>query len=137
MKVREILRQRARNRKLENNDLGTSDKKNDEIRLSLQDIDYAEHVIIVVTQRYAFQGEFDSLSGDKAPVSVSSSLRKLDPILENGVIRVGGRLAESKMPEESKHPAIIPKDSLIATLIIQHIHTDMHHCGKKSDSISS
>ncbi len=53
-----------------------------------------------------------------------SSLYKLDPIMDDGVLRVGERLNKSEMPEETKRPIILPKDLHISTLILQHIVTD-------------
>ena len=35
------------------------------------------------------------------------------------ILRVGGRL--SKMPAKSKHPAVLPKDSNLAKLLLSHI----------------
>lgn len=36
---------------------------------------------------------------------------KLDPILQNGNLRVGGKLSKLAMPEETKHPTILPNDN--------------------------
>lgn len=43
-------------------------------------------------------------------------------MLDDGALRVGGRLSNAAMPEESKHPVIIAKDLHISDLIIRHIH---------------
>lgn len=63
-------------------------------------------------------------------VKRSSHLFKLDPILQDGVLRVGGRLSKSAMPEYAKHPAIIPKDLHITSLILQDTHERIGHCGR-------
>ncbi len=36
-----------------------------------------------------------------------SSLYKLDPVMEGGMLRVGGRLNKSAIPEETKRPIIL------------------------------
>ena len=41
----------------------------------------------------------------------------------SGIIRVRGRLNETQLDHESKHPAIIPRSSQITSLIIRHFHS--------------
>lgn len=60
----------------------------------------------------------------------SSHLYKLNPVLEEGVLRVGGRLSRAAMSENSKHPAIVAKDLRVANLILQHIHKEVGHGGR-------
>ena len=61
----------------------------------------------------------------------SSSLRTFNPFVDSqGVLRVGGRLEESTLPEEIKHPAIIPKNHPMTTLIIAHFHAKVKHQGR-------
>lgn len=55
---------------------------------------------------------------------------KLDPVVADGVLRVGGRLSKSALPEEMKHPAILPKESHVSQLILQHIHEKVGHRGR-------
>ncbi|XP_041467176.1 uncharacterized protein LOC121417521 [Lytechinus variegatus] len=45
---------------------------------------------------------------------------------EAGIIRVGGRLDRAEMPLAMKHPALLPNEHWISTLIIRHIHKDGH-----------
>ena len=55
---------------------------------------------------------------------------KLDPILQNGLLKVGGRLNHAAMSEESKHPIILLKDTHVSWLIIHQIHEDVGHSGR-------
>lgn len=64
------------------------------------------------------------------PVERKSQLYKLDPVLQDGILRVGGRLNRAAMPEESKHPAILSKGSRVSTLILSDIHQRCGHCGR-------
>ncbi len=65
-------------------------------------------------------------------IKATSSLYKLDPFLDNdGLVRIGGRLHKATMPFEEKHPVIIPKNSHITTLLIQHYHSKVQrHQGR-------
>ena len=50
---------------------------------------------------------------------------------ENGLIRVGGRLAKSpEFPEDFKHPVILPKKSFVVDLIICDAHEKVAHAGR-------
>ncbi|CAH8428700.1 unnamed protein product [Schistosoma turkestanicum] len=59
----------------------------------------------------------------------SSPLRHLKPITVNGVIRVGGRLQQSGLPFEVRHPIILPHNHFITRLIIRHYHEANGHMG--------
>ena len=62
----------------------------------------------------------------------SSSLYNLDPFIDNdGVLRVGGRLRQAKQLFEEKHPAILPRNSHLANLAIDHYHEAVHHQGRQ------
>lgn len=64
------------------------------------------------------------------PVSPGSQLSCLNPYLdENGLIRVSGRLRNSKLPFRQKHPLIIPRESAICKLLIDQAHRFTLHGG--------
>lgn len=77
----------------------------------------------------AFPDEISSLQKGES-VKRNSCLYKLDPMLENGLLRVGGRLSRAAMPEEAKHPAILARQFHISDLILQHIHQQTGHGGR-------
>ena len=58
-----------------------------------------------------------------------SSLANLDPELQNGILRVGGRLRNSSIPQNAKHQMILPKEHHVSTLIIRHVHRAVKHQG--------
>jgi hypothetical protein len=99
-------------------------------RLSPDDMLKAETAIISYVQRGAFASEFTSLESGKATVKRSSSIRKLDPCLVNGILRVGGRLLKAKIDTESKHQVILPKNNHVSMLILRQIHSDLYHSGR-------
>jgi len=63
-------------------------------------------------------------------VKKGSSIYRLDPVLDNGILRVGGRLRRTAMPEERKHPAILDKNHHVSSLILRHFHVQTGHGGR-------
>ena len=60
-------------------------------------------------------------------VSYSSPLRKLNPVVVDGIIRVGGRLGNTDaLSYASKHPIILPNKHHVTDLIIRHYHQVGH-----------
>ncbi|XP_063358857.1 uncharacterized protein LOC134648296 [Cydia amplana] len=58
------------------------------------------------------------------------SLRKLNPFLDDqGVLRVGGRLARSGLEFEHKHPALLPRKCVLTTRVIESVHRKTFHPG--------
>ena len=89
----------------------------------------AERAIICFEQRRHFSHEFTHLENGKTLIS-RSTIHKLDPILDNGILRVGGRINKRAMPVHQKNPIILPKGSRISHLILQHIHHQVGHSGR-------
>ncbi|KAL2092773.1 hypothetical protein ACEWY4_012571 [Coilia grayii] len=100
--------------------------------ISLDDLMRAEKAIVVFYQHQRYPEELARLknaaSGDG--LSHKSTIYRLDPVLEDGVLRVGGRLSRAAMPEEAKRPMILPKDLHVSTLILRHIHEQFGHAGR-------
>ena len=97
--------------------------------LSVKEMEASERAIIKAVQIYSFQEELMSLRSEHSAVKKSSRIAKLDPVLVDGVIRVGGRLQNSPIKQESKHPVILPKDHHISAHIIRHHRLICGHCG--------
>lgn len=90
--------------------------------LTLDDPLEVEVAIICYSQRQRFSEKIYALSSRKATVSRQSSIYRLDPILEDGLLRVEGRLSKGVMPEEVKHQLILSKDQHISMLLLKHVH---------------
>ncbi|XP_061882235.1 uncharacterized protein LOC133633659 [Entelurus aequoreus] len=99
-------------------------------RLTVEDVSQAEKSVIIHVQRQSFPVEMATLKTASSSVRKSSNISRLDPMLDEGMLRVGGRLHRSAMPEEAKHPCILPKDAHISTLILRHIHEHTGHSGR-------
>ncbi|KAF7650068.1 hypothetical protein LDENG_00131850 [Lucifuga dentata] len=85
--------------------------------------------VITYVQRQSFPVEMVTLEKTPNRVLKNSKICRLDPVLYEAVIRVGGWLHRSAMPEETKHPCILPKDAHISVLILRHIHERSGHSG--------
>ncbi|KAL6463231.1 hypothetical protein MHYP_G00276220 [Metynnis hypsauchen] len=87
----------------------------------------AQRVIIKALQGQVYQSELKRISkGTSLPShhelhSLNASIDK------DGVLKVGGRLHDSLLPDSFKHPAILPKNHPITKMIISHYHERVHH----------
>ena len=97
--------------------------------LSWEQLLAAEVEIIRHSQKQWFPDEVKALYGSGS-VKRNSQLYKLDPTLQDGILRVGGRLDKSTMTDSAKHPAILSKDSRVASLILLDLHEKIGHCGR-------
>ncbi|XP_068738205.1 uncharacterized protein, partial [Montipora capricornis] len=106
--------------------------------LSISEINEAENEIIKYVQKQTFKDELASLSGvgndtretaNQNNLKKNSSIYKLDPVLENGLLRVGGRLEHAPIENDAKHPIILPKRHHVAKLIIEYFHRASAHSG--------
>ena len=96
--------------------------------LTANDIHIAEMCLFRHLQLMYFNEEYELLSMNKQ-LCRKSTILSLDPIFDfqRQLIVVGGRLNKSTLPEEIKHPIILPcKDVLIEKLIL-HIHEEKSH----------
>lgn len=82
-------------------------------------------------QKRHYKDEYDVLTRGKS-ISTKSNIVELDPILENGFIKVGCRLHQAQIAEDAKHQIILPhKDPVVAKLIM-HIHLENSHAGPET-----
>ena len=100
--------------------------------ITLDEMKNAEKAILKNVQRAAFPEEFNRLeSGNDECVKRSSPLFKLDPVVRDGLLRVGGRLTRAHISSDAKHQIIMPKDSHVSNLIIDHYHKLSGHSGRQ------
>ena len=84
-------------------------------RVTVDEMKIAEQEILKVVQRKAFPKEVRQLTEAslsdgalKKSVNKSSSIRNLDPFMEDGLLRVGGRLRHARIEAEARNPVILP-----------------------------
>lgn len=84
--------------------------------------------LVKMAQRECFIDEFKVLSAGKS-VDRKSRLLSLNPFIENGIIRVGGRLERSDFDYNKKHPAVLLSKHHLTNLIFQWEHQRLLHAG--------
>ena len=99
-------------------------------RLSVEDLKQAEKALVLYVQNQCFSEEIDILSKNKSYIGKSSKIHRLNPIMVDGILRVGGRLSRAAMPEETKHQMILPKKHHVSDLILRHVHEQVGHSGR-------
>ena len=115
--------------------------------LKVEELEKAEKVILKLVQGNAFPTEIKTLKqiqredckndrdfakARKSEIKKTSSLYRLDPFLgQDGLIRVGGQLSKSQeLPEDFKHPVILPRKSFVINLIVRDAHKRVAHAGR-------
>ena len=103
--------------------------------ITVQEIKRAELEILKCVQQHHFPKEFHSLtqsaSNGVLHVKKNSCLRRLDPVLIDGLLCVGGRLDLASGPFDSKHQIILPKNDHVSNLLVKHYHQICGHSGKE------
>ncbi|XP_036150809.1 uncharacterized protein LOC118648578 [Monomorium pharaonis] len=94
-----------------------------------QEASAALMIICRAVQHSTFSQEIDCLRNNQ-PLKSSSHLLSLSPFLDdNNLIRVGGRLRNSELSYDAKHPILLPKHHILTELIIKNTHIRNLHAG--------
>ena len=114
---------------LRNIKMSTVDRKEKTTgELSQEELLDAKVEIIKEAQKEAYQEEYDCLQKGKSIKSNSKILVLAPQIDEAGIIRCNGRLQYSTyLPHDVKFPIILPKNSKLTRLIVQHFHEKFDH----------
>ncbi|XP_033095627.1 uncharacterized protein LOC117100162 [Anneissia japonica] len=99
--------------------------------ITVNELKNAEKVILMYVQQSCFPDELTSLKNGSA-LKLTSALVKLDPILVDGIMKVGGRLKCSNLENEAMHQIILPKTHHVTVLILRHYHYITGHSGVES-----
>jgi len=98
--------------------------------LTRHDLDRAVLAIVQSSQRHFFNKLRHELA-ISAPVSVRP-IARLRPFIDNrGLICVGGRLSNSALSDEQKHPILLHKSSHLSLLLVCHWHDITGHSGPR------
>ena len=97
--------------------------------LTVEETNQAGKCVSGLVQRDAFSHKIQTLM-KQSNVSASSKLHTFNPFLHAGLIRVSGRLKNSALSFDVKHPILLPKHSHTTRLIIMHCHSETHHQGR-------
>ncbi|CAG7723610.1 unnamed protein product [Allacma fusca] len=97
----------------------------DESRRSLQKC-------IKICQQQQYQEEIRLLL-KKKPFHSNSKIVSLSPFVDpSGILLVGGRIQKADIPEERKHPILLPRSHHLTTLIIKEEHCRLLHAGPQA-----
>ena len=86
-------------------------------------------VVLRWSQQVHYSEEIKSLKAGSG--LKQGRLARLSPVLVQDVLRVGGRLKNSSVSEDTKFPIIISPESPVAESIIRSIHLQMGHGGRE------
>nr|CAB3263159.1 uncharacterized protein LOC104265735 [Phallusia mammillata] len=102
-------------------------------QLTVVELKAAELEIVKYVQRRSFPDVIAAMSKAKGEdvrlPKKKRALGKLNPILVNGVMRVGGRLERACVEFDVKHPMILPYDHRFTDLVIMQQHDEVGHSG--------
>ncbi|XP_041564648.1 uncharacterized protein LOC121467325 [Drosophila elegans] len=85
----------------------------------------AARILCLQEAQKCFKNDYNLLMENK-PLQGRSQLIKLSPIIsKDGLLRVGGRLDNSQLPADVKHPILLPKSHSITRMILEHA-SDLH-----------
>ena len=78
-------------------------------------------------QATAYAPEIATLRSNQ-PISPRSSILSLRPFLDSaGLLRVGGRLRNSRLPYDAKHQLLLPKRHHFVKAYVKHVHLRLLH----------
>ena len=109
------------------------------VTLRVKDLQTAELFLIKAAQSKAFPEETEALATKShqengivgKSVKRTSPIHRLKPIVDDdGVLRVGGRLHQTELPYDIKHPVLLPKKAHLTDLVIRHFHQCTGHQGR-------
>ena len=94
----------------------------------MKEIRVATYSIFKFLQREQYGDEIKSIVRT-GKVSKSSSLIKLSHVYHDGLWKVGGRLQNSDICEDAKHPIILPSPYHVTKILIRNYHEQNAHMG--------
>ncbi|XP_062710710.1 uncharacterized protein LOC134288834 [Aedes albopictus] len=96
--------------------------------LTTDELKTAEHALIRLLQQQCFPDEWRRLQSGQH-IAKSSRLRWFHPMLSSNdnVIRIGGRLGQSTLHDDFKHPILLPGAHRLSTLLLSSYHERLLH----------
>uniref|UniRef100_A0A8D8RLR2 Integrase catalytic domain-containing protein n=1 Tax=Cacopsylla melanoneura TaxID=428564 RepID=A0A8D8RLR2_9HEMI len=90
------------------------------------DVDVAEQFVVKLIQRDSFGLEIKNIKNN---INCSPFLKRLSPIMDGDLLRVGGRLVNASLTFDQQHPMLLPAKHHITNLIVNHYHIINLHAG--------
>jgi len=96
--------------------------------ISVYEMNKAKSFWLMQAQSESMSNEIADLRSSKM-VHRGSCLKAINPFIDNqGLVRVGGRLAYAPGQYNTKHPIVLPSKSLITKLIFNYEHSIFGSC---------
>ncbi|XP_043063573.1 uncharacterized protein LOC122319825 [Drosophila ficusphila] len=100
--------------------------------LKVSDIQSGTQLLLRLVQRSHLWEDIKSLQS-KGVVAQSSSLASLSPFIDQfGLLRVDGRLRNSSLDFNARHPIILPRSHPVTAAIVTHFHERNLHTGPRA-----
>ncbi|XP_075162867.1 uncharacterized protein LOC142235501 [Haematobia irritans] len=100
--------------------------------ITSDEIKFVNRRLIMIAQITYYPSEYQLLESKKT-INLKSRLLTLNPFLdENNLLRVNGRLANSDMNYNERHPIILPEKSRVCKLFIDFTHKILMHAEHQS-----
>lgn len=97
--------------------------------LTVPELDESEKYWVLYCQRSCFASDLATLES-KQGITPSSSLFSLHPFIDSaGIIRVGGRMQNARLPYHTQHQVILSGKHSLTKLLIQSEHLRLLHAG--------
>ena len=93
--------------------------------ITVSELSAAERLVLMHVQSREYPDELAALRACK-PVARSSAVLKLDPMIHNGFLVVGGRLRHSWLMFQTRHPIIVPANHLVSKMIVHDTHGETY-----------
>lgn len=98
--------------------------------ITVEELKTAEMAIMRYLQQKSYPEVIKIITGNR-PLPKNNPLHKLNPFLcENGYLRVGGRLCNSNLTFEFRHPLILPGNNPVIESLVYEIHRQVGHMGR-------
>ena len=101
--------------------------------VNVEELNTAEQEIIRHMEKEAFKGEISKLKNlnTKEEALGASPFSRLDPFLDrNKLVRIGGRIKQASISQDTKHPVVLPGQGHISKILARHYHEKALHQGK-------
>ncbi|XP_075162264.1 uncharacterized protein LOC142234937 [Haematobia irritans] len=109
----------------------TKNKQSTDGAINVNEMNSSLSLICRIIQMVSFSHEINLLC-NKRPLHSHSKLIQLSPFLYNGLLLVGGRLKNSSLPFNAKHPILLPGHHPFVRTIINYFHVRNLHAGAQS-----
>lgn len=96
--------------------------------LTAQEMKDAQNYWLKTVQQECFPKDLRAIQ-QKSPLPHDSKIKRFNPFLDNGLLRLGGRLEHAHLTPEQSHPIILDGDHHFTQLLISHTHIRLHHLG--------